>query len=210
MAKQKMTIHRALSELKLIDSKIDKGIHDLDPMGLQQEGKLVNNRYPLDEFNTRVTGKYQSITDLIERKINIKQAIMFSNSVTMVKIGDKVMKVTDAIAFKDIVTMKERVANRMLMKSKTVVNKFNTENERVEAKALENAKIMVGKDNTKVSDKEVKDLMEPFIKRNSYKLIDPLDVTNILDALTKEIEEFKSEVDAILSESNALTFIEID
>jgi len=47
---ERMTIHRGLSELKLIDSKIKKRIEDIDPLGVYQKDKKVNGVYDKDDF----------------------------------------------------------------------------------------------------------------------------------------------------------------
>ena len=59
----------------------------------------------------------------------------------------------------------------------------------------------------KQSADEVKLHTETFMKRNEYELIDPMNVKKTIESLTAQIEEFESEVDAVLSESNATTFI---
>ena len=56
-----MTIHRALAELKLIDSRIDKSIDSINPSGVMQKDKLVNNFYKKDKFESDAKAKYQSI-----------------------------------------------------------------------------------------------------------------------------------------------------
>lgn len=57
MTTQKMTIHRALAELKLIDSKIQKAINDINPTGLMQKDKLVNNLYEKSKFDDDAKSK---------------------------------------------------------------------------------------------------------------------------------------------------------
>ena len=47
------------------------------------------------------------------------------------------------------------------------------------------------------------------METNSYELIDPLNLTDLKDKTLKEVEDFLSEVDQVLSESNAITMIEI-
>jgi len=84
MEKQKMTIHRALSELKLIDSKIEKQINEIIAVGIYQKGKNINGYISPDEFKSSAKSKYDSVNDLIARKCNIKSAIVDSNSKTNV------------------------------------------------------------------------------------------------------------------------------
>ena len=81
-----MTIHRALSELKLIDARIEKAINVVEPTGLMQLNKPVNGFYAKDDFEKDVKAKFQSVSDLIERKNSIKSAIVKANGETTVTI----------------------------------------------------------------------------------------------------------------------------
>lgn len=208
MTKQKMSIHRALTELKLLDSKINKKIQNLQPVGYKQEDKLVNGAYKESEFIKDAESGYQAVTNLIYRKTNIKKAIMASNAITIVTIDGNSMTVVDAINYKDTVMYKRLLANNLLAKTNRVVAKITAENERVENKADDNVKVMLGTA-IKHSDIEVKALTEPFIKRNKLTLVDPLEIVKKLEVLQSEVDTFEAEVDAILSESNAITTIEI-
>ena len=212
MEKTKMTIHRALSELKLIDARIEKAINLVEPTGLMQLEKPVNGFYTKDEFEENVKAKFQSVTDLIERKNAIKSAIVKANGITMVEVTEKKMTIADAINFKTVIVVKKDLINRLASKHKTVIAKFIKENEKVNNIALENAKIMIGKqgdDRVKPTDEDVKNIIEPFVKRNELHLVDPLKVDELTEKLQIEVDEFETEVDAILSEINAITVIEI-
>ena len=212
MEKVKMTIHRALSELKLIDARIEKAINVVEPTGLMQLNKPVNGFYPKDEFETDVKAKYQSVTDLIDRKNSIKSAIVKANGETNVKIGDKTMTIADAINFKTVIAVKKQLLNTLTQKHNAVTAKFTKENEKINDVALENAKIMIGKqgdDRVKPNDEDVKNIVEPFVKRNEFHLVDPLEIEKLTENLQNEVNEFEAEVDAVLSEINAITLIEI-
>jgi hypothetical protein len=208
MTKQTMSIHRALTELKLLDSKINKKISAFVPVGAKQEGKLVDNAFREEDFIKDTTAGYQSIIDLIERKTALKKAIMTSNAITTVVVAGKTMTVVEAINYKDNIQYKRMLVTNLVSKVNRTVGRITTENEKVEAKADRNIEIMLGTD-TKHSDTEVKALTEPFIKRNSYELVDPLEILKKLDVLQNEVDNFEAEVDAILSESNAVTTIDI-
>ena len=212
MEKQKMTIHRALSELKLIDSRIEKAINLVEPTGLKQLEKPVNGFYSKDDFENDVKAKYQSVTDLIDRKNAIKSAIVKANGITEVKISEKTMTIADAINFKAVIAVKKNLINLLSQKHKTVMARFTKENEKVNNVALENAKIMIGKqgdDRVKPTDEDVKNIVEPFVKRNEFHLVDPLKIEELTEKLQLEVDKFEAEVDAVLSEINALTVIEI-
>jgi len=207
-----MTIHRALSELKLIDARIEKAINSVEPTGLMQLEKPVNGFISKEDFEKDVNAKYQSVTDLIERKNSIKSAIVKANGTTAVNIGEKTMTIADAINFKTVIVVKKNLINQLKSKHKGVIAKFTKENENVNNVALENAKIMIGKqgdDKVKPTDEDVRNIVEPFVKRNEFHLVDPLKVDELTEKLQIEVDNFEVEVDAVLSEINAITTIEI-
>lgn len=208
---EKMTIHRALSELKLIDARIEKAIDQVEPAGVMQKDKLVNGLYPKEAFEKDTRAKFQSVTDLIDRKIKIKSAIVSVNGKTTVTVADRNMTIADAITFKTVVLLKQNLVDALKVKYGKVKGKFLTENEKINAVALENAKIMIGKqgdDRIKPTDDDVRAIVEPFVKRNEFHLVDPLDAEKLIDKMQAEIDDFTSEVDAVLSEINAVTLIE--
>lgn len=206
-----MTIHRALAELKLIDSKIEKAISVIEPTGVMQVNKLVNNFYKKEDFENDAKSKFQSVIDLIERKNKIKSAIVTTNGVTEVEISGIKMTIADAINFKSIIVFKKNLIATLIKKHNAIKSKFTIENEKIEKIALENAKIMIGKEGDnkiKPTDEDVKNIIEPFVKRNEFHLVDPLKVEELTEKLQKEVSDFEVEVDAVLSEVNAITIIE--
>ena len=56
----------------------------------------------------------------------------------------------------------------------------------------------------------VKDLTKTFEDNNKYVLIDPNHIQDYIQALDKSINEFASQVDYTLSESNATTFFDVE
>lgn len=212
MDKIKMTIHRALAELKLIDSKIEKAIIVVDPIAIMQKDKLVNGSITQEDFISNAKAKYQSVNDLFDRKVKIKSAIIKANSGTTVKIGDNEMTIADAINFKTLIEFKKKLITTLAARDRKVKATLMTDNEKINELALNNAKIMLGKqtDNTVLpTDADVKAITDPFIERNQWTLVDPLNLETTLEVLNAEVDEFETEVDAVLSEINAITIIEI-
>ncbi len=208
----KMTIHRALAELKLIDSRIEKAIEVMTPTGSHQEGKLVNGTTSKEDFIKDVKAKHQSVTDLIERKHKIKSAITTANGSTFVEIGGKEMTISDAINFRSIVSAKKMLIQKLQSQHRSVLADFTRRNEEVNKVALENAKIMLGKQdegNVKATDDDVKAIVDPYVKRMEFRMIDPLEVELLIEDLQEEVDNFEVEVDAVLSEINAITMLEI-
>lgn len=211
MKNEKMTIHRGLAELKLIDSKIEKAISLIEPTGIMQLCKLVNGFHKKEDFEAEAKAKFQSVIDLITRKNKIKSAIVATNGITTINIAGVKMTIADAINFKSVIIFKKNLIDTLLKKHNSIKSKFTIDNEKVNNVALENAKIMIGKqgdDRVKPTDEDVKNIIEPFVKRNEFHLVDPLEVEKLTEILQNEISNFEVEIDAILSEINAITFIE--
>ncbi len=205
----KMTLHRALSELKLIDAKIEKKISSMEPLGLYQKDKNIGGFIKADDFTTAATSSYQSVNDLIERKIKIKSAIVKQNCNTMVKIAGKDISIADAITFKSVISFKAELLTHLQREYKKYTGDLNKKNEQVNANAEAILTAALGKDNVKSDSKDVDAIRTPYIKANEYHLSDPLEIAKKMAALETEIGDFASEVDAVLSEINAVTFISI-
>ena len=204
-----MTIHRALAELKLIDARIEKAIEAMEPTGLTQSGRLVNQVYKREEFEESARAKFQSVNDLIERKTKIKSAIVRANGVTLVTINEKNMTIADAINFKYVVEYKKKLINTLEKRHRSMVAKMEMTNKQVEDNALKLAEAALQKDNVKISDGDAVAITGPYIEKNQFHLIDPLKVEELVGKLRDEVNAFESEVDAVLSEINAVTIIEV-
>ena len=101
MNKEKMTIHRALAELKTIDSRIEKAISETRFCRSNKHSNEKINGKSIDDYIAETKSAYESINDLIRRRNAMKRAVVLSNAITNVTVGDEVMTVAEAIeAFK--------------------------------------------------------------------------------------------------------------
>lgn len=209
MEKQKMTIHRALSELKLIDSKIEKKISELNPSGVFQKDKKINNYIEKTDFEIDAKSKFNSINSLIERKNLIKSAIVKANAETKVKVSEKEMTIADAINFKSSIKFKKNLVESLKNQHNRTISLLNTGNEKVEKNIQSILEATFGKENVKVGNDDVDFVRKPYMETNEFHLFDPLGVIKKIEEIETEIGDFESEVDAVLSEINATTQIEI-
>lgn len=209
MEKQKMTIHRALSELKLIDSKIKKQTDSLVPCGIYQKDKLVSGHLKQEDLQKLVPASYQSILDLIKRKTDIKSAIVQANGVTKLNVAGKEMTIADAINYKSVLIFKKDLINSLKRKSALCISDMNNNNDVVNQNVQKLLEFTFGKENVKADSKDLDAVRKPYVEANEFHLFDPLNFQEKIDSLEKEVEEFEMEVDASLSEINSTTFIEI-
>lgn len=209
MESQKMTIHRALSELKLIDSKIEKQINEIIPTGIYQKGKLILGYMKEEDFSSAAQSKFNSVQDLIERKTAIKSAIVQANGITKVKIGEKEMTIADAINFKGVIKFKKQLIERMKAWHQKTVSDLNKNNQVVEQNVQKLLEFTFGKENVKADPKDLEAVRKPYIEANEFHLFDPLKSMEKVEQMEKEVSAFEAEVDAVLSEINAVTFITV-
>lgn len=208
MEKQEMTIHRALAELKLIDSKIEKQITEILPVGINQKGKLINNHIKEDDFKTTAQSKYDSIVDLITRKSTIKSAIVDANGKTTVTVAGKKMTIADAINMKASMVFKKQLIASLSQKYNAALAEMNRANAIVDQNIQRILEATFGKEGSVQKD-AMETVRTPYLDANSIHLFDPLEVAKKIEALNKEVSEFEMEVDAVLSEANAITKITV-
>ena len=207
----KMTVHRALAEHKLIDAKIKKQMDEITPSSYKQGEKgLVAGIWDEQAFRQAAQSKYDSINDLFKRKVLIKSAIVRSNAVTTVVIAGKTMTVADAIAGKALMALKREFVSSLTSKHRNTIAGVNKNQEVVKSNLQKLLEANLGKDNIKTDSTDVEAISKPYMLRHEVFLIDPLNLATEIDRLNKEISEFEVEVDAVLSESNAVTVVDIE
>lgn len=205
----KITIHRALVELKLLDSKIQKKTSGIIPVGLYQKGKLINGTQNKEDFETRAQSDFDSVVTMIEQKRMLKCLIVASNSSTMVSIGEKQISVSDAINYKVLIEHKKELVQALQQRLNDATAHLNRNNETVKVNCQKLLEAAFGKDNVKISQSDVDAIQAPYMENNEFKMSDKIEVQKKIDSLNFEIDAFEAEVDAVLSEINSITTIEV-
>lgn len=210
MTTERMTIHEALSELKVLDKRIKQEIAatTFSTSNLHCNAKIYG--VSIEEYKNAVQNRYNKITDLIKRRTAIKKAITNSNAVTVVTIGDVSMTVAEAIEYKRSGIEFKRVLLEKVSKDYNTASLTTmTKNESLTDRATDNIERTYGnKEN--VNKEAIESAREKFIADNTYDMIDPINSTQVMEKLTDEIDSFMSKVDSTLSVSNALTKIDIE
>lgn len=211
MTKEKMTIHKALTELSIIDDRIEDAIVKINPVLAKKHSVAKVNGIEMTDFDAEVKSVYQKATDLIKRREAIKRAVVKSNAKTVVKIGDEEYTVAEAIDMKNHGIEYEERLMRRLTDCYDYCAQRVLENNASELEARADAfitSIYGNKDNAKTA--EAVKAREDFIESNAYEIHDPLGVQKIISELDEKIDTFRTDVDSALSVSNALTEIEIE
>lgn len=204
----KISIHRALAELKLLDKRINKRIQKAASfcMPVKKGTKLVGGKR-VEDYKKDVKRNLDSILDLIDRREEIKSKIMYSNAVTHVTIAGEEMLVIDALERKNSLEYLQSLVNKLKYDYSSSIKQIETNNTFLPDKLESHLKAVLG-DNT-VKSEEIEVISDAFIERNSLYLLDPVNISDTINDLESKINDFITEVDFVLSESNACTYINV-
>ena len=210
MNKEKMTVHKALAELKIIDDRINKAVYNGVFVHACKNDIDKINGVSVSDFKKAIESDYQKVNDLIKRRNAMKRAVVLSNATTKVTIGDKEYTVAEAIEMKNhgMDGMKS-LLQHMVNQYNDAVRKFNLNSgANLEERANKYVANILGTTDKNVE--QVSILHDAYIQNNKFEMIDPLDIAAKIDEIDKMIDEFNAEVDSCLSVSNALTVVEFE
>lgn len=205
---KKLSIHRALTELKMLYHRIEAATNEVSAVLANRKSNSKINGLEIQEYEKQMQSSYDRVVGLINYRNRIKSLVVESNAKTKVTVRKEEMTVAEAIERKQSIQFEKKLLEVMQQQYRSAINMVSKENDALPAK-LETYLINILGNKDKQSPEEVKLHTETFMKRNEYELIDPMNVKKKIEALNSRIEEFESEVDAVLSESNATTFIEV-
>lgn len=216
MTKENMTVHKALAELKIIDDRINNAITSGTYVIANKHSNQKIHGMTIDEFRTQMKADFQKVSDLIARRNAIKRAVVSSNAVTKVKVGDTEYTVAEAIEMKNHgMEFKEyfmRAISSQYVRAKNELdlNSGDPLEKRAEQYVLSVIQAQPKDSKMAVDSDAMKNLRTQYIKDNQYDIIDPIGVKDVIDGLDTEVSEFLTEVDAALSVSNAITVLDIE
>ena len=212
MTTETMTIHKGLAELKILDGRIKKEIQNGSYCAANKHSNDKINGIPIEDFKKAVQGTYDKITDLINRRKAIKKAIVLSNAKTTVKIADVEYTVAEAIEMKnhgiEFESLLINAMDKQYQQAQAEVNRQNGNN--LEERADQYVTAIYGQKEGKTNSADIDKVRKDFLEANSYEIVDPINVSEKVEALREKIDAFMAEVDSALSVSNALTEITIE
>ena len=211
MVKETMNIHQALSELKVLGSRIDKAVKETTYCIPNKHSNAKIAGVTIQSYEEIMKSNSQKVDDLVKRASAIKRAVVLSNATTKVTIVGQEYTVAEAIEIKNHgIALKESVLKKMqddYKKATTIITRENGDS--LTERANDHVIALFGS-SEKSKSEECEKAQKTFIEQNSYDLVDPLNILKKIEELEKEIDQFTSEVDSILSTSNALTSIDVE
>lgn len=209
-----ITVTRALAELKRFDSRIARemsnGLFSAVSKGMgANETPLNSTLKTVKEVETKIESSFQSVEQLISNREKMKSAIVKSNASTFITFRGESMTIADAIELKNNVESREKLvqyARVALMQSKSAVSSGNL---KVDEDADKVVTAAAGGDKSKLDAATQKSLYDSQYAIKRLNVIGAAYTEAKIAQLEKEVEDIKTELDFLLSESNATTTIDV-
>ena len=208
----KMSITRALAELKRIDDKLESSRNSTFvavTLGRDSNKRSANASHTLAELTSRIQSSVDTQKELFRKREVLKAAIVLSNASTKVNIAGRTITVAEAIELKRSVQLKEQLS--FFIKSQIVATSKHVEelNLKLNTEIESNLTAIYGSDKNKVDAQSYDMVSKPKLAMREASLFDPMDVAKYVTELDEEISQINTELDFVLSESNARTEIEV-
>lgn len=210
MTTESMSVHKALSELKILDDRILKTMRDSVFCAANKHFNKKLKGIPVEDYKLVMKSNYDKVTDLIKRQKAIKKAVTKSNATTMVEIAGVPYTVAEAIWMKQ--SGSESDKNFLtILKSQyaSAQGEILAGNRDMDKKVEDYLAKMYGTKESRTDLDEVEDARKKYIDNNTVELVDPINIMKVMLNMEEEINAFMAEVDSALSVSNAITQIEI-
>lgn len=212
MTTEKMTITKALSELKLLDKRISDDICEAQFCAANKHFQRTLNGKSIDTAKKEMQSVYDKITSLINRRNAIKKALTLANATTTVTIGEQTMTIAEAIYFKTqgiendkllLSTMSEQYNRVVYILNQNNGDKLSKECEQYITNTF-------GTKETRTDNEEIEKARQSYIESNTYDIIEGVDTKKTIGSLKGKIDKFEAEVDAAITVANATTEITIE
>lgn len=207
---ERLSLHRALAELKLIDKKLDKHFEQSKFIGCHFKGSaIIETNKTAEAFEQDAKAAYQSYKDLIERKIKIKSGILKANSVATIVLDGKTLTIAEAIAMKENVGFYEKMIMTLRMQLANVLRRKEQGREQIDRTVNQIAVAMFGKDAVNAPANQIAEIRTQAELQNGVNIVDPISVEKQIEEISATRDAITSKLDYLLSEVNATTFIEV-
>lgn len=199
-----ISVTQALAELKLLEKRINKSLSCIK----WSDVSFKNNNIDESQLKKVAESEYQSYTDLLKRRDTIKRAVVLSNATTNITIGNWSGSVAEAIEQKSNIDFKKKLLGSMRNSLLQSLENYKRKEKELETRLDKLLQSELGKD-IKTNPDTIQALTTSFKETNKITHHDPLQLNVKIKQLEEEIENFETNINWKLSESNGKTTITI-
>lgn len=213
--KQTMSITRALAELKRLDDRIQRNQSSTLFVGIsigKGEAAKVHGvaGKTVEALSKDIQSSIDSILDLYKNRTVLKSAIVLSNALTKLTVNGVEMSVAEAIELKSSIALKQSLVSSAKNQWNQANASVQSLNNNLEKQIEQFMTTMYGSDKgTKVDEAQTLLVSKTQKDQKEAGLINPYDLIKLIAKWEEEISVVATELDFMLSESNAKTTIEV-
>lgn len=208
-----ISVTRALAQLKQLDDKINRAIQNgvfIDvTVGRDSNKKVYNSNRSVEESSRLIQGSFDQVESLMNNRDELKSKIVLSNATTKVKVAGREITVAEAIELRKTISVKKEFLARLNVSLMTANRTVFGLSEQLDHAINSSLNTILGNDKGKVDEGMYAAIANPQKSQKEPALLDPLKIQDRIKKLEEEIADVDTELDFILSESNARTTIEV-
>lgn len=209
-----ISVTRALVELKRLDERISKavtgGVFISRTIGRGTSQKVVGSSDSVADMTQKIQGSFDKVTSLILNRERMKSAIVMSNAATKVTILGREISVAEAIELKSTVSVRTLYLNTLRAQMLSELNMVSKATALLEAEIETSVNTLYGADSKKLDPETLKNVSEVKKTQKEQALLDSGKIADKIEAIEADILNLTSELDFVLSESNAKTVISVE
>lgn len=202
------SIAQLLVELKTLDKRIIRAIDETGLVTMSSGNKMPAGVPNKEKFGENAKAALQSVISLMENRDKAKAAIVCSNAVTKVVVGNTTMTVAEAIERKASIHYRKQLLAHLVDQFRQAEDVVNRGNRQVQERLDQMLLASRGKEG-RVDASADEAFTKSFLENNQFEMVDPCNLKDVINALQVDIEDFESNVDLALSTSNAITQVEV-
>lgn len=209
-----ISVTRALVELKRLDERIGKAISSgqfiARTVGRDTNKKIVGATDSVADMEKKIQGSFDKVGALILNRERVKSAIVMSNATTKVTILNKTISVAEAIELKSTVAFRKLYVSTLRMQLTNERNAVDKAAILLDAEIETSLNTLYGADSKKIDAETMKSVSDVKKNQKEQTLLDAGKIEEKIAAVESDILNLTSELDFVLSESNARTTIEVE
>ena len=214
MAAQQISVTRALVELKRLDERITKAITGgrfiARTIGRDANKKVVGSTDSVTAVEQSIQGAFDKVQSLISYREKMKSAIVMSNANTKVTILGREISVAEAIELKSTVGFRSMYLNTLRSQLLAERNHVDKAASNLDLEIETSLNTLYGADSKKIDPETLKSVSDVKKSQKEQALLDAGKIEEKIADFESDILNLTSELDFVLSESNARTTIEVD
>lgn len=211
MATKEMTLHELLVAIKMTKKKLE-AINILHSNGTAfiattLRSSVETGSEDIEDAKTKLVSNLQKTIALISNLEEYEKVRAATNAVTKVRVGDTEMTISDAIKMKENIVFKKSLLNSLKDEIAGAKKEVSRNNTRLQER-VDRAYAIVDGATPEVVEAMTK-AKEADYAKNETVLLDPNNISDVIEKLTDEIDNFEGSIDSALSYINAVTKVTV-